>query len=297
MKRAPFGGAEVEVAMTTLQDKVRLSGFNNLTKILSFNLYDFNIATTEAQREQYIQYIDEKYSAERIRDIAREICRIIEANILSESIQNYDPVGASTMTLMSDIAGGKWESPGLTKAGEVEPALAVPTVPTLAVDATARPVGAAVKMHLDKSHITTHTYPDASDPGGICTFRVDIDVATCGDIVPLKALDYMFHAFECDVVYIDYVVRGYTRLDNGKKIYNDHYFNSIQDFISRDVLEKYLYRQDVNMANDNIWQTKLMVRPMGPENYLLDPRDVNHPEIQNKMRLLNQEMREVFHLN
>jgi hypothetical protein len=86
-------------------------------------------------------------------------------------------------------------------------------------------------------------------------------------------------------------------IDNGKKIYNDHYFNSIQDFISRDVLEKYLYRQDVNMANDNIWQTKLMVRPMGPENYLLDPRDVNHPEIQNKMRLLNQEMREVFHLN
>lgn len=251
----------------TIQDKIKLSGFNNLTKILSFNLYDFNIAMSEAQRQEYIKYIDEKYSAEKIRDIAREICRIIDANILSESIQNYDPVGASTMTLMSD---GKWEGPTTTTS---------------------------VKMHLDKSHITTHTYPDASDPEGICTFRVDLDVATCGEIIPLKALDYMFHAFECDVAYVDYVVRGYTRLENGKKIYNDQYFNSIQDFIPNDILDRYIYRQDVNMAHDNIWQTKLMIKPMGPENYLLDPNDVNHPQIDQKMALLNQEMREVFHLN
>lgn len=258
--------------MVTLREKIKLSGFNNLTKILSFNLYDFNIAMNEEQRQEYIKYIDEKYSAVKIRDIAREICRIIDANILNESVQDYDPVGASTMTLMSDIEGGKWGS-------------------------TSADTTASVKMHLDKSHITTHTYPDASDPEGICTFRVDIDVATCGEIIPLKALDYMFHAFECDVAYIDYVVRGYTRLESGKKIYNDQYFNSIQDFISKDVLERYIYRQDVNMAHDNIWQTKLMIKPMGPENYLLDPKDVNHPGIDAKMHLLKQEMREVFHLN
>jgi S-adenosylmethionine decarboxylase len=252
-------------------DKIKLSGFNNLTKILSFNLYDFCIALNETQKQEYIAYINSKYSAPKIRDIARNICKIIEANILNESIQDYEPVGASTMTLMSDIKGGKWEE---SDKGAV-----------------------AVKMHLDKSHITTHTYPDASDPEGICTFRLDIDVATCGEIIPLNALNYMFEAFECDVVYIDYVVRGYTRLDTGKKIYNDHYFNSIQDFIKKDTLDKYLYRQDINIAHDNIWQTKLMVKPMGPENYLLDPKDVNHPLIDQKMRLLNNEMREVFHLN
>lgn len=260
--------------MTTIQEKVKLSGFNNLTKILSFNLYDFAIATTDKQRQDYIEYIDEKYSAEKIRDMAREICRIIEANILAENIQDYDPVGASTMTLMSDIAGGKWEGAAL-----------------------APPVTAGVALHLDKSHITTHTYPDASDPNGICTFRVDLDVATCGEIIPLKALDYMFKSFECDVVYIDYVVRGYTRLESGKKIYNDHYFNSIQDFISRDILDRYLYRQDVNLSADNIWQTKLMVKPQSAREYVLDPRDVDAPGIEEKMRLLNQEMREVFHLN
>jgi S-adenosylmethionine decarboxylase len=262
--------------MANMQDTIKLSGFNNLTKILSFNFYDFCIAMNEKQKQEYINYIHTKYCASNIREIARNICKIIEANILNESIQDYDPVGASTMTLMSDIKGGKWED-NVTVAHQTS--------------------NASVKMHLDKSHITTHTYPDASDPEGICTFRLDLDVATCGDIIPLNALNYMFEVFECDVVYIDYVVRGYTRLENGKKIYNDHYFNSIQDFIKKETLEQYQYRQDINIAHDNIWQTKLMVKPMGPENYLLDPNDKNHPEIEHKMNLLNQEMREVFHLN
>ncbi|MFA7612849.1 MAG: adenosylmethionine decarboxylase [Candidatus Caldatribacteriota bacterium] len=261
--------------MANPQDTIKLSGFNNLTKILSFNFYDFCIAMDEEQKQEYIQYIHSKYCAANIRDIARNICKIIEANILNESIQDYDPVGASTMTLMSDIKGGKWDETIVAESGS-----------------------AAVKMHLDKSHITTHTYPDASDPEGICTFRLDLDVATCGDIIPLNALNYMFEVFECDVVYIDYVVRGYTRLENGKKIYNDHYFNSIQDFINKETLEKYQYRQDINIAHDNIWQTKLMVNPTNPENYLFEPeKDINHPDLPHKMQLLTQEMREVFHLN
>src|SRR5690606_33131333 len=112
-----------------------------------------------------------------------KICDIIDANILNVSVQNYDPVGASTLVLMSDIKGGKWDEPLKAKT-------------------------AGVSMHLDKSHITSHTYPDASDPQGICSFRVDIDIATCGEIIPLNAVNYLFEAFECDVVYIDYVVRG-----------------------------------------------------------------------------------------
>ena len=172
--------------MANIKETVKLSGFNNLTKILSFNFYDFCIAMNEQQKQEYINYIHTKYCAENISKIARNVCKIIEANILSETVQDYEPVGASTMTLMSDLkGGGSWEQLHSTP-------------------------NAAVKMHLDKSHITTHTYPDASDPNGICTFRLDLDVATCGEIIPLKALNYMFEAFECDVVYIDYVVRGHS---------------------------------------------------------------------------------------
>lgn len=252
-----------------LQDRIKLSGFNNLTKILSFNLYDFCITFDEKQKDEYIKWVNEKYSSQKIIETSRRICEIIESDIISESKMDYDPVGASTMTLMSDVKGGKWD--------QVSPT--------------------AYKAHLTKSHLTSHTYPDASDPNGICTFRVDFDIATCGDIIPLNAINYLFEVFECDVVYIDYVVRGYTRLENGKKIYNDHhYFNSIQDFIEKDIIEKYQYHSDLNIPRDNIWQTKMMVKNLGPEYFLFDPKDASRPEINEKMELLMQEMREVFHL-
>jgi S-adenosylmethionine decarboxylase len=204
----------------------------------------------------------------KILEISEQVCRIIDAEVLNVSLQDYDPHGASTMVLMSDIAGGKWED-----------------------------CAPQVNMHLDKSHITAHTYPDASDPEGICSFRVDIDVATCGDIIPLNAINYLIESFECDVVYVDYVVRGFTRCKDGSKIYNDHHFNSIQDFIKPEVLSDFKYRSDINLGNANTWQTKLMVKDFGPEKYVLNPQDVNHPEIDKKMHLLHQEMKEVYHLS
>lgn len=248
-------------------ERVKISGFNNLTKILSFNLYDFCIALNDDQKAQYVNYIHEKYNANRIAEISKKIVEIIEANILAVSVQDYDPVGASTMVLMSDIKGG----------GEPLPQV-------------------SVNAHLDKSHITAHTYPDASDPDGICTFRVDIDVATCGEIIPLRAINYLFEAFECDVVYVDYVVRGYARLENGNKIYNDHQFNSIQDFIKPEIKDTFNLISDINMPQNNIWQSKFLVKEMKPENYLLNPEDVNHPDLPKKMELLHKEMVEVYHM-
>jgi S-adenosylmethionine decarboxylase len=249
-------------------ERIKLSGFNNLTKVLSFNLYDFCITVNDKQKEDYIKYIDEVYNAKKIAKISEKICDIIEANILSISAQDYDPVGASTMTLMSDVKGGKWE-----------------------------PKTTVVAAHLDKSHITAHTYPEAAGADGICSFRVDIDIATCGDISPLNAVNYLFDAFECDVVFIDYVVRGFTRTSDGKKIYMDHYLNSIQDYIRPEILNNYQFKSDLNIGRENIWQTKLMVKKFGPERYLMDAKDVNHPDIPLKMDLLEKEMKEVFHLN
>lgn len=258
------------MAFVTSAEKIKLSGFNNLTKILSFNLYDFCITFDDKQKEEYINWINEKYSADKILKISREICEIIQSDIISESKMNYEPVGASTMTLMSDAQGGKWE--------------------------TVSSQGSCVKSHLTKSHLTSHTYPDASAPNGICTYRVDFDIATCGDIIPLKAVNHLFESFECDVVYIDYVVRGYTRLENGKKIYNDEYFNTIQDYIDPKVLEMFQFRSDLNIPRDNIWQTKLMLKEFGPDRFVYKQEDFNHPQIDMKMKALYDEMREVYHL-
>ncbi len=37
--------------------KLKLYGFNNLTKTLSFNMYDICYAKTQEHRQDYIQYI------------------------------------------------------------------------------------------------------------------------------------------------------------------------------------------------------------------------------------------------
>ncbi|HFD87158.1 MAG TPA: S-adenosylmethionine decarboxylase, partial [Gammaproteobacteria bacterium] len=60
--------------------KIQLHGFNNLTKTLSFNIYDICYARTVAQHKQYIEYIDEMYNAERLTDILTEVSHIIGAN-------------------------------------------------------------------------------------------------------------------------------------------------------------------------------------------------------------------------
>ncbi|MDX1698647.1 MAG: S-adenosylmethionine decarboxylase, partial [Thiohalobacterales bacterium] len=38
--------------------KLKLHGFNNLTKTLSFNIYDICYARTPEHRSEYIAYID-----------------------------------------------------------------------------------------------------------------------------------------------------------------------------------------------------------------------------------------------
>ena len=53
--------------MPELNDKLTLHGFNNLTKTLSFNIYDISYALTREAQQQYIDYIDETYNAERLR--------------------------------------------------------------------------------------------------------------------------------------------------------------------------------------------------------------------------------------
>ena len=42
--------------------KLKLYGFNNLTKTLSFNMYDICYATSPEHRQDYIKYIDEEDS-------------------------------------------------------------------------------------------------------------------------------------------------------------------------------------------------------------------------------------------
>ena len=63
-------------------NKLQLHGFNNLTKSLSFNIYDICYAPAE-QQQAYIEYIDEAYNAKKLTQILKDVAEIIGAQILN----------------------------------------------------------------------------------------------------------------------------------------------------------------------------------------------------------------------
>jgi S-adenosylmethionine decarboxylase len=226
--------------------KLKLEGFNNLTKTLSFNIYDICYADTPAQRWEYIEYIDEAYNAERLTQILTDVCDIIGATILNIAHQDYDPQGASVTILIAEEEFQLADIPNTAAPG---------------------PLPETVLAHLDKSHVTVHTYPESHPDNGISTFRADIDVSTCGRISPLQALNYLIHSFESDIVILDYRVRGFTRDVLGRKHFIDHKISSIQDFLSRDTRERY-QMVDVNMHQENIFHTKMRLNDIALDDYL-----------------------------
>ncbi len=269
------------------QKKLKLQGFNNLTKTLSFNIYDMCYATSEAQQSAYIKYIDEAYNAERLTHILTEVCHIIGANILNIANQDYDPQGASVTMLISEEAAFSTDAISAEGPGPLPETLRAP-----------EPARESVVAHLDKSHITVHTYPESHPDKGISTFRVDIDVSTCGRISPLRALNYLVHSFDSDIVTMDYRVRGFTRDITGKKLFIDHNINSIQNFIARDTRERY-QMVDVNIYQENIFHTKMILKEFGLDNYLFGTTEAElelEPKERERIKQsLKREMSEIFY--
>lgn len=216
-------------------EKLKLYGFNNLTKALSFNIYDVCYAKTPREQKDYISYIDEQYSSQRLTKILTTLTEMIGAKVLNIAQQDYEPQGASVTLL---IAEGSMLSAGQTQLA-----------------------------HLDKSHVTVHTYPEYHPETFLATFRVDIDVATCGEITPLSTLDYLIGSFDSDIITMDYRVRGFTRDVNGKKLFLDHRITSIQDYISDEILRRY-DAVDINVYEANLFHTKMMLKEIDLQNYL-----------------------------
>lgn len=88
--------------MSKLESKLKLYGFNNLTKTLSFNIYDICYAKTEREQKDYIAYIDEHYNSERLTKILLKVTDMIGAQVLNISKQDYEPQGASVNVLIAE---------------------------------------------------------------------------------------------------------------------------------------------------------------------------------------------------
>lgn len=259
------------------QVKVKLYGFNNLTKSLSFNIYDICYANTSEQRQAYIEYIDEAYNAERLTQILSGVADIMGANILNIARQDYEPQGASVTLLIAE-----------EESADVEGTY-------VSAPASPGPLPDTVLAHLDKSHITVHTYPESHPFHGVSTFRVDIDVSTCGLISPLKALNYLIHSFDSDIVTMDYRIRGFTRDVEGRKHFIDHEINSIQNYLAEDTLKRY-HTIDVNVFQENIFHTKMILKDWDIDDYLFgeSAEDLAPVERTHIRRQLRREMMEIF---
>lgn len=247
-----------------MDQKMRLYGFNNLTKALSFNIYDVCYAKTPREQKDYIAYIDEQYNSERLTNILTRLTDMIGATVLNVSRQDYEPQGASVTILIA-------EGSMIPVQGETQLA------------------------HLDKSHVTVHTYPEYHPDTCLATFRVDIDVATCGEITPLSTLDYLINSFDSDIITMDYRVRGFTRDVDGQKLFLDHKITSIQDYIDQEILRRY-DTVDINVYEANLFHTKMMVKEVNLQNYLFNT-DVYELPPQTRLAImdsLRQEMIEIF---
>ncbi len=246
----------------SMQEKLKLYGFNNLTKSLSFNIYDVCYAKTARAQRDYIAYIDEQYNSERLTNILTTVAEMIHAKVLHISRQDYDPQGASVTVL---IAEGS-----MVPAGETQLA------------------------HLDKSHITVHTYPEYHPDTCLATFRVDIDVATCGEITPLSTLDYLIGSFDSDIITMDYRIRGFTRAVNGDKLFLDHNIRSIQQYINHATLRKY-DAVDINVYEANLFHTKMLIKEVDLKNYLFRP-DVYELPPDERLSITNSLRREMIEI-
>ena len=266
--------------MVGLENKLKLYGFNNLTKTLSFNIYDVCYAKSEREQREYIAYVDGQYNSDRLTKILCDVTDMIGAHVLNISKQDYDPQGASVTLLVTEEEMSDDLIDASCNHGRGWGGL-VPKE--------------SVAGHLDKSHLTVHTYPEYHPDNSIATFRVDIDVSTCGKISPLNTLDYLIGSFDSDIMTIDYRVRGFTRDVNGKKLFIDHDITSIQDYIDDKTLETY-DAIDVNVYQSNIFHTKMLIKELELQNYLFN-KDVR--ELPPKQRLsisnsLRREMIEIF---
>ena len=255
---------------------VKLYGFNNLTKTLSFNMYDICYTISDEDKKAYIEYIDAAYNSEKLTEILKEVTRIINAKILNIAIQDYDPEGSSVTILIceGENAENKHDMGGKKLPSNT----------------------GAVAMHLDTSHITVHTYPEYHPDNGVCTFRADIDVSTCGEISPLTALPFLIRSFDTDVMTLDYRVRGFTRDITGRKLFIDHELTSIQDYIP-DEMKQHYQMIDVNVYQENIFHTKCKLTNVDLDEYFFNftVEDISDDEVKSIMARISKERDEIFY--
>lgn len=212
----------------------------------------------------FINKINKEFSSYMLMDILKHIAKQINAEILNIAHQDYEPQGASvTMMIADDV-----EKSELRNCND------------------------SIVGHLDKSHITSHTYPENHPNSKIASIRFDIEVSTCGNITPLKSLNYILKVFDPNLIIADYRIRGFTRDIKGDMHFMDHSMDSITDHILTNYKDKY-ETIDINNENERNYHTKMYNKEIDIDHCIIGqlPKESNVHKVSKK--LLNDMMKVV----
>ncbi len=255
-----------------IKSKLKLHGFNNLTKNFACSAYFINYADSTSQQLLYQKFVDQHFSADQLTQLLVNLCKIIGAEVLNIACQDYEPQGTSVTLLIADVSNTETNSNNSQTTAKT------------------------VLAHLDKSHVCVHTYPETHPTNGISTLRVDFEISTCGVISPLKSINFLIDSLAADIITLDYRIRGFTRDIKGEKLFIDHKVTSIQEFIDQKNHQRY-EMLDINMAECNLFNTKIIRKKMNLENYLIST-DLSSLKLEQQhaiKNLITQERKEIFY--
>ncbi len=118
-----------------------------------------------------------------------------------------------------------------------------------------------------------YIYTDLKYKKNIFYFKIDIEIHINNDISFLNSINYLINKFNSDIIIIDYKIRGFNI--SNKKIFNNFKFNSIQNFINKDIKKKYdLF--DINLYKENIFNTKIIIKEINLKKYLLNKYNIKN---------------------
>lgn len=197
---------------------------NNLTKSLGFNAYQLFYTESDHARLDCIRQLNHHYDADFLTELLESAAGLIQAKVLNISTELYKPHGTSVTMLVAEQRN-------------------------------------TILGHLDKSHLTVHTYADPHLTDDICSFRLDFDLASCGPVSPLTTLELLFDQVDCHLVTIDYRIRGYSRDRQDRLVFNDHSIDSIAQFIPEVHLSQYNCL-NANMPEHNLYHSKLVLKEL-----------------------------------
>lgn len=121
--------------------------------------------------------LESSFDAARLEALTRSCARLLSVKILNLSHAAYEPSGASSSALLAEVTQ---------------------------------------LAHLAESHISLHTYTDpAPDISKTRVFRLDLDLATCGQKSPSCLLKPLLQELGADFYAIDLLLRGFTREADG----------------------------------------------------------------------------------